>query len=208
MKFRLYGNKSLRTNEEKIRKNHDTSVTAKFFVNQSYPKYRDCLHSTTYVQLCTRLNVGPLALHRDLSTEQKFPSPSQIPLVDSQTPVKSSPPSRKPSPLAPLLNNSNIYMTVHVNSFPYLISPNDTLRLPFHLPDASLGSILRMTRVSRIGVRDYTLQGHPFIDENAFSLKMRVIEHTKMPFVVTKKTKQRQRRTRHLFNKQNYTVLK
>jgi large subunit ribosomal protein L21 len=155
-----------------------------------------------------KLIVAPFALHRKLSTEQTFPQPTPIPLIDSHTPVKPSPSSRKPSPLAPLLKNSNIYMTVHVNSFPYLISPNDTLHLPFHLPDAPLGSILRMTQVSRIGVRDYTLQGQPFIDEKAYSLKLRVIEHTKMPFVVTKKTKQRQRRTRHLFNKQNYTVLK
>ena len=99
-------------------------------------------------------------------------------------------------------------MTVHVNSFPYLISPNDIVHLPFHLPDAPLGSILRMTNVSRIGVRDYTLQGEPFVDPRVFTLKMRVLEHTKMPLVTTIKTKQRQRRARHLPNKQNYTVLK
>jgi len=99
-------------------------------------------------------------------------------------------------------------MTVHINSFPYLISPNDTLHLPFNLPDAPLGSILRMTNVSRIGVREYTLQGQPFVDPKVFTLKMRVVEHTKMPMVTTVKKKQRQRRARHLFNKQNYTVLK
>jgi large subunit ribosomal protein L21 len=140
-----------------------------------------------------------------MSSVQDFPPPRPISHINTPQP---SAPSKSLSPLAPLLNTSNIYMTVHINSFPYLISPNDTLHLPFHLPDAPLGSIIRMTRVSRIGVRDYTLQGQPFLDENTFTLKMRVIEHTKSPLVVTKKKKQRNRRTRHLFNKQNYTVLK
>jgi ribosomal protein L21 len=143
---------------------------------------------------------------RRLTTVQHFPLPNAIPLTDSKPATPS--PLSKESPLAPLLNTSNLYMTVHVNSFPYLISPNDTLHLPFHLPDVALGSILRMTQVSRIGVRDYTLQGQPYVDERVFTLKMRVIEHTKMPLVTTIKTKQRQRRARHLFNKQNYTVLK
>jgi len=65
-----------------------------------------------------------------------------------------------------------------------------------------------MTHVSRIGSRDYTLQGRPYVDERVFTLKMRVIEHTKSPMAVTIKKKPRQRRARHLFNKQNYTVLK
>jgi len=138
-----------------------------------------------------------------------FPSPNPIPFVDTHPkPVLRTAKDDSPRPLAPLLNTSNIYMTVHINSFPYLLSPNDTLRLPFHLPDAPLGSILRMTHVSRIGSRDYTLQGHPFIDPKVFTVKLRVIEHTKQPMVVTIKTKQRQRRARHLPNKQNYTVLK
>jgi large subunit ribosomal protein L21 len=112
------------------------------------------------------------------------------------------------SPLAILKNAPNIYMTVHFNKFPYLVSPNDTIHLPVKLPDAPVGSILKMTYVSRIGSRDYTLLGKPYIDPNIFTLKMRVLEHTKAPLVVTKKKRQRHRRTRHLFNKQNYTVVK
>jgi len=168
-----------------------------------------------------RLNIGQIQLRRTSTTAEtstetstpslpssSFPSPNSIPFSNTQPkpiPEKTDSPQ---SVLAPLLNNSNIYMTVYINNFPYLLSPNDTLHLPFHLSDAPLGSILRMTHVSRIGCRDYTLQGHPFIDKNAFTLKMRVIEHTKQPLVVTIKKKQRQRRARHLPNKQNYTVLK
>jgi large subunit ribosomal protein L21 len=147
-----------------------------------------------------------------LTTSSDFPSPNPIPLIDPPA-TPSSPPAPPTqlsctSPLAPIINDPNLYMTVHINTFPYLISPNDTLHLPFNLPDAPLGSILRMTTVSRIGVRDYTLQGHPFVDPKVFTLKMRVVEHTKMPMATTVKKKQRQRRARHLFNKQNYTVLK
>jgi ribosomal protein L21 len=155
----------------------------------------------------------PVHLRRAITTSQNFPPPNPIPLIDTPPapPQPTAPPSASShpsSPLAPLINDSNLYMTVYINSFPYLISPNDTLHLPFNLPDAPLGSILRMTNVSRIGVRDYTLQGEPFIDPKVFTLKLRVVEHTKMPMVTTIKKKQRQRRARHLFNKQNYTVLK
>ena len=157
------------------------------------------------------LIAAPAHLRRPITTSHNFPSPNPIPHVDTRPAPKSTPPSSSPSqssPLTPLADDSNVYMTVHINSFPYLISPNDTLHLPFNLPDAPLGSILRMTNVSRIGVRDYTLQGQPFIDPKLFTLKLRVVEHTKMPMVITIKKKQRQRRARHLFNKQNYTVLK
>lgn len=167
-------------------------------LRQCIAKEEICLRRTTAVSIQSRRTVSTL----------EFPAPNPIPLTETQpkpVPTKSD---SKPSVLAPLLNNSNIYMTVYINKFPYLVSPNDTLHLPFRLPDAPLGSILRMTNVSRIGSRDYTLQGHPYIDENAYTLKMRVIEHTKQPMVVTIKKKQRQRRARHLPNKQNYTVLK
>ena len=151
-------------------------------------------------------------IRRTISTARDFPPPNPIPLPDSSpSPAASSipPPSGKSqSPLLPLMHNSNLYMTVHINGFPFLLSPNDTLHLPFHLRDVPIGSVLRMTSVSRIGVRDYTLQGQPFIDPEVFTCKLRVLEHTKQPMVVTVKTRRRRRRHRHLPNKQNYTVLK
>jgi len=99
-------------------------------------------------------------------------------------------------------------MTPHINGFPFLVTNGDIIHLPFYLKDAPLGSVLHMTHVSSIGSRTHILQGHPFIREDVFTLKMRVIEITKAPMVVTVKTKQRQRRARHLKNKQNYTVVR
>ena len=164
------------------------------------------------------LNYGPITasrcIRKGISTTREFPPPKPIPLPKSPA-AALPPPSSKPAPLAnsqspllPLLHNSDLYMTVHINGFPYLLSPNDTLHLPFRLRDVPIGSVLRMTTVSRIGVRDYTLQGQPFIDPNVFTCKLRVLEHTKQPMVVTIKTRRRRRRHRHLPNKQNYTVLK
>jgi large subunit ribosomal protein L21 len=154
--------------------------------------------------------VGEMQL-RQTSTSTSappFPPPNPIPLADTRPKPISLKTETKACGLSPLLNTSDVYMTVHINNFPYLISANDTLHLPFHLPDVPLGGILRMNKVSRIGCRDYTLEGHPFIDEKLYTLKMRVIEHTKQPLVITVKKKRRQRRARHLPNKQNYTVLK
>ena len=145
-------------------------------------------------------------IRRGISSIPDFPPPSPIPLTDSSQ--NRTPPPSKPSPLLALMHKSNLYMTVHINGFPFLLSPNDTLHLPFHLREVPIGSVLRMTNVSRIGVRDYTLQGRPFIDPKVFTCKLRVIEHTKQPIVVTVKTRRRRRRHRHLPNKQNYTVLK
>jgi large subunit ribosomal protein L21 len=111
------------------------------------------------------------------------------------------------SPLAPFLKGE-IYMTPYINGFPFLVTNGDIINLPFHLRDAPIGSVLRMTHVSSIGSRTHILKGEPFIDEGVYTLKMRVVEITKAPMVVTLKTKQRQRRTRHLKNKQNYTVVR
>jgi large subunit ribosomal protein L21 len=157
--------------------------------------------------LCRGQSLRTITTHSSATSQSSASSES----TPSSKVLPESPQTNVPvstAALAPLIHATDLYMTVHINSFPFLLSRNDTLHLPFHLPDAPLGSVLRMTRVSRIGTREYTLQGHPYVDPQCFVCKLRVVEHTKQPMVVTLKKKQRQRRTRHLPNKQNYTVLK
>lgn len=76
------------------------------------------------------------------------------------------------------------------------------------MPDVVPGDILRLNRASIIGSRDYTLKGAPYVDENLFECRARVMGVESEPMRVEEKTKRRQRRVKRVKNKQKYTVLK
>ncbi|BFZ60446.1 hypothetical protein YB2330_001482 [Saitoella coloradoensis] len=104
------------------------------------------------------------------------------------------------------------YMTVHIHNRPYLLTQGDTVTV-HRLKDAPLGSILKLTRVSQIGSRDYTLRAsmedhEHMLDERLFTVKARVVEHTKGPLILIKKTKRRRRHVHTVKHKQTYTVLR
>ncbi|KAL9609984.1 MAG: hypothetical protein Q9167_005286 [Letrouitia subvulpina] len=76
------------------------------------------------------------------------------------------------------------------------------------MPDAPLGSVLRLTRASMLGSRDYTYRGDPVIDERHFICRARVIAVVTEPMRIKEKTKQRQRRVKTVKSKMRYTVLR
>lgn len=59
-----------------------------------------------------------------------------------------------------------------------------------------------------LGSRDYTLKGDPFIAEELFSCKARVVGETAEPMRCKEKTKRRQRRVKRIMSKHRYTVLR
>ncbi|KAK6440474.1 hypothetical protein LTR95_003298 [Oleoguttula sp. CCFEE 5521] len=71
--------------------------------------------------------------------------------------------SREPSPslttLLPALRaQTPHYIQAHIHGKPYLLTPGDTLRLPFRMPGVEPGDILRLDRATLYGSRDYTLK--------------------------------------------------
>ena len=71
-----------------------------------------------------------------------------------------------------------------------------------------VGDILRLTHASLLGSRDFTLKGSPWIEENLFELRARVVEVTSEPMRFKVKKKQRNRRTKTVKSKHRYTVLR
>lgn len=124
--------------------------------------------------------------------------------------------------LLPLLHSQPAhYMTLHIHGRPYLLTKGDTLRLPFLMPDAKPGDVLRLNRATHIGSRDYTLKApgaikgtadHSkkvfYLDERLFTVRARVVGIETEPMRVEEKTKRRQRHTKHVFSKMRFTVLK
>ena len=76
------------------------------------------------------------------------------------------------------------------------------------MPSAPPGTILRLTRASAIGSRDYTFRGQPWVDEKHFICRARVIGVEGEPMRVEKKTKRRQRRVKTVKRKMRFTVLR
>ncbi len=70
------------------------------------------------------------------------------------------------------------------------------------------GDILRLTRASNIGSRDYTLKGAPYLDERLFECRARVVGVESEPMRVKEKTKRRQRRIKRVKSKMRFTVLR
>lgn len=76
------------------------------------------------------------------------------------------------------------------------------------MPNAPVGSILRLNRASTLGSRDYTLKGDPWIREQWFVCRARVVGVETEPMRVVEKTKRRQRRVKTAKNKMRFTVLR
>lgn len=76
------------------------------------------------------------------------------------------------------------------------------------MPGVVPGDILRLTRASIIGSRDYTLKGAPYLDERLFECRARVMGTDSEPMRVELKTRRRQRRVKTVKNKFRYTMLK
>lgn len=115
------------------------------------------------------------------------------------------------------------YMTAHIHRFPYLITKGDTLRLPFHMSGVNPGDVLRLTRASLLGSRDYTLKagttraetydGKPskntqYLDERLFECRACVMGVESGPMFSKEKTKRRNRMVKTVHSKHRYTVLK
>lgn len=124
--------------------------------------------------------------------------------------------------LLPLLHTQPAhYATIHVHGRPYLLTAGDTLRLPFLMPDAKPGDVLRLNRATHIGSRDFTLKAPEvvkgtrdhgkkvfYLDERLFTCRVRVVGIESEPMRVMEKTKRRQRHVKHVRSKHRYTVLK
>jgi large subunit ribosomal protein L21 len=124
--------------------------------------------------------------------------------------------------LLPLLHSQPAhYITTHLHGRPYLLTKGDTLRLPFLMPNVQPGDVLRLTRATHIGSRDYTLKAPEpikgnadhgkkifYLDERMFVCRARVVGVETEPLRVEEKTKRRQRHVKHVKSKMRFTVLR
>ncbi|KAK3167165.1 hypothetical protein OEA41_010291 [Lepraria neglecta] len=143
-----------------------------------------------------------------------IPTPSQPPPLPRKQPHLSTrsplpPPTNQNLDLLPLLvAQPPHYILAHIHSRPYLLTMGDMLRLPFHMPLAPPGTVLRLNRASMLGSRDYTYRGDPWVDESRFLLRVVVVGVEGEPLRVVEKTKRRNRRVRRVKTKGRFTVLR
>jgi hypothetical protein len=76
------------------------------------------------------------------------------------------------------------------------------------MPHVLPGDILRLTRASLLGSRDYTLKGTPYVDERLFVCRARVVGVESEPMRIKEKTKRRQRRVKTVKSKHKHTILR
>lgn len=111
------------------------------------------------------------------------------------------------------------YITFHIHGRPYLVTPGDTVRLPFQIPGVHPGDILRLNRASVLGSRDFTIKpGHltakpdsnepAYIDERLYELRAVVAGVDAEPMREMEKTKRRNRKVKTVKTKLRYTVLR
>ncbi|KAH8820398.1 ribosomal protein L21-like protein [Xylogone sp. PMI_703] len=111
--------------------------------------------------------------------------------------------------LLPLLKaQPSHYISAHIHGRPYLVTPGDTLRLPFRMPGVVPGDILRLNRATAIGSRDYTLKGAPYLDERLFECRARVMGTEAEPVRIKEKTKRRNRKVKTVKSKHKFTILR
>lgn len=148
---------------------------------------------------------SPLPTPKSLSSPN---IPSEISSPQATTLSESSETASIPSLLPSLAAQPPHYIIAHLHDRPYLLTAGDTLRLPFCMPSAPPGTVLRLTRASVIGSRDYTYRGLPWVDPKYFVCRARVVGIEGEPLRIEKKTKRRQRRVKTVKNKMRFTVLR
>lgn len=88
------------------------------------------------------------------------------------------------------------------------MTEGDSVRLPFKMPGVAPGDVLRLTRASVLGSRDFTLQGAPYVDERLFACRAVVTGTESEPLRIKIKKKRRCRRVKQAKSKHRYTVLR
>lgn len=103
------------------------------------------------------------------------------------------------------------YVTIHIHGRPYLVTPGDSIRLPFKMPSVVPGDVLRLNRASALGSRDFTLRpaaGSEYVDERVFECRATVVGVESEPMRMKTKTKRRNRRIKTVRSKHKYTILR
>ncbi|KAK4182693.1 ribosomal protein L21-like protein [Podospora australis] len=135
------------------------------------------------------------------------PSTTTIP---SQTQPPQQPIPASVRTLLPLLaaQPGGHYITVYIQGQSYLVTEGDSVRLPFKMPGVAPGDVLRLNRAVALGSRDFTLKGSPYVDERLFECRAVVTGTESEPMRVKIKKKQRCRKTKHVYSKHKYTILR
>jgi large subunit ribosomal protein L21 len=156
-----------------------------------------------------------------LPASETSASASGLPLSKHTQSKLAKVPSPPPPPSKPLTLSESIkellpllavqpsyYISAHIHGKPYLLTPGDIVRLPFHMPGVVPGDILRLNRASAIGSRDFTLKGTPYVDERIFECRARVMGTEAEPMRIKEKTKRRNRKVKTVRSKHKYTILR
>ncbi|KAK0703626.1 ribosomal protein L21-like protein [Lasiosphaeria miniovina] len=134
---------------------------------------------------------------------------TQIPQPPPPARTSTEPLSESVRTLLPLLAaQPGHYATAHIHGRPYLVTAGDLVRLPFKMPGVAPGDMLRLTRATAIGSRDFTLTGAPWVDERVFECRAVVLGTESEPMRVLIKKKRRQRRAKRVESKHRFTVLR
>ena len=145
------------------------------------------------------------------------PPKPQTPSPGAQQPQLSKR-SVLPRPTAPLSDSLALlpalaaqrpqYTTIHIHARPYMVTEGDSIRLPFLMPNAPIGTILRLNRATILGSRDFTFRGTPWVDEQYFVCRAIVTAIEQEPERVKIKKKQRNRRKKTVRSQHGFTVIR
>lgn len=117
--------------------------------------------------------------------------------------------------------NPSVYATVQIHGRPYLVTPGDSVRLPFKMPGVQPGDELLLNRVGIVGNRTVTAvagagAGTSDVGEERFdvpyvpgaTVKAVVLGVETEPLRTMVKKKRRTRRKRTVKSKHHFTVLR
>lgn len=136
-------------------------------------------------------------------------STGQNPSFHPSASVERIPVSRSLKELLPLLvAQPSHYIIIHIHGKPYLVTPGDTVRLPFRMKGVVPGDIIRLNRAACIGSRDFTLKGAPYINERIFECRATIMGAESEPMRFKEKTKRRNRKVKTVKSKHRFTILR
>ena len=173
----------------------------------SVPRYVPPAPSRYHLSVLKRAAAASHTPPAPVSASILAPDPERVHLPTAPPPAIGPVPAAVAAQLPLLAAQPPHHAAVHVHAHPYLVTEGDVLRLPGRIRGVAPGDVLRLTRASMLGSRDWTLRGAPYVDSRLFDCRAIVVGEEAEPMRIKEKTKQRNRRIKRVKSKHRYTEI-
>ncbi|PVU93604.1 hypothetical protein BB559_003231 [Furculomyces boomerangus] len=101
----------------------------------------------------------------------------------------------------------NHFATVIIKGRPFTVTKRDLVVMD-RIKDLKVGDVIKLTQITELGSKDFTIKGSPYINPELVNLQATVVEHPESSLMTIFKKKRRKGYQRTLKHKNQHTLLR